>query len=102
MFDIGSAVILGLVLMGLIDVARTLVEGPNKSRIQVAVVIVVCAVTVLLVAASDFAHEQVVLNRPLDSLNFASQMVIVVLLIGLASAAWKGIKAVSNIGQNAP
>lgn len=100
MFDIGSAVVLGLVLMGLVALAKTLIDGPGRDRIIVLVCFVVAFIAVMLVAASDFAHEQVVLDRTLDSLNFWSQLVIVVLLTGLASAAWQGIKAVSRVGSS--
>lgn len=102
MFDIGSAVVLGLVLMGLVAMARALVLGPNADRLKVVICLVVSVVAVLLVAASDFAHEQVVLDRALDTLNFWSQMVVALLLAGIASASWQGVKAVRSIGQNYP
>lgn len=98
MFDLTNAVILGLVLVGLIAIARTLLFGTNRERVIVVACVIVSFITVMLVAASDFAHEQVVLNRPLDSMNFGSQLVIVVLLVGLASALWQGYKALSHVG----
>lgn len=102
MFDTGSAVVLGLVVLGLVQMAKKLIEGTNKERVTVAVCLVVAVVTVLLVAASDFAAEQVVLDRSLESLNFASQMVVALLLAGSAVSLYTiGVKAVSNIGQNA-
>lgn len=100
MFDISSAVILGLVVLGLIAIAKTLYEGSARDRIIVAICFLVSLVTVVLVAASDFASEQVVLDRPLSTLNFGSQLVVVILLTGTASAAYEGLKAVKNIGEN--
>jgi hypothetical protein len=91
--------VLGLVLLGLVALAKTLLDGPNRDRLIVLICFVVALIAVLLVAASDFAHENVVLDRPLDSLNFWSQMVIVILATGLASAGWQGIKAVSRVGS---
>lgn len=102
MFDIGSAVVLGLVLTGLVSLTHTLVVGPNGDRVKVAICLAVSIVAVQLVAASDFAAEQVVLNRHLNALNFWSQMVIALLLSGIASGIWLGLKSVSNIGQPMP
>lgn len=100
MFDLESALILGLVVLGLVSQVRSVVYGDKSDRISVAACFAVSLVAVLLVAASDFAHEQVVLDRPLDSLNFWSQLVIVVLVAGIASAAWQAYKKVGNVGQN--
>lgn len=101
MFDIGSAIVLGLVLTGLVTLVHSVVVGDNAERLKVAICVVVSVVTVLLVAASDFAKDQVVLDRPLASLNFASQLVVALLLAGIASGIWQGLKAVSNVGENA-
>jgi len=100
MFDIGSAVVLGLVLTGLVTMVHTLVVGPGPARVKVLVCLGVAVVVVLLVAASDFAHQQVVLDRSLDTLNFWSQLVVAILLAGLASVAWEGLRAVKNVGSN--
>lgn len=103
MFDLGSAVVLGLVVMGLVTMVHTLVYGPGPDRVKVVSCLVVAFIAVQVVAASDFANEQVVLNRKLDSLNFWSQMVIVLLVAGVASAVWNiGVKAISNIGTPMP
>lgn len=100
MFDVGSAVILGLVAVGFVSLLKALVWGSTYDRL-VAIICVVAAVgAVLLVSASDFASEQVVLNRSLDSLNFGSQLIVALLLSGLASGTWQAYKSVRNIGQN--
>ncbi len=100
MFDIGSAVVLGLVLTGLVVLVRSLIYGTNSDRIMVLSCLAVAVVAVQLVAASDFAGEQVVLDRALNSMNFASQLVVSLLLAGIAATAWQGLKAVRNIGEN--
>lgn len=102
MFDLTSAAVVAFLLFGLVEAVKNLLWGTNKERVIVAAAFVVSLVTIVLVAASDFAHEQVVLDRPLDSLNFASQLVIALLAMGLAAAAFKGVQAVRNIGENQP
>lgn len=99
MFDLTSAVVLGLIVMGLIALAKTLVDGPNRDRLIVGVCFAISFVSVMLIAASDFAHESVVLKRELDTMNFWSQLVVVVLTTGIATGIWKGVKAITNIGE---
>lgn len=101
--DLGSAVVVGLVLTGLVALARSLIEGPtNKDRLTVVVCLALGIGTVLLVGASDFASEQVLLDKPLDTLNVWSQILLGVLLAGVASTLWQAVKAVSNVGENQP
>lgn len=97
--DLGSAVVLGLVLIGLTQLVMS-VLNPTK-RLVAIVSLVVAIAAVQLVAASDFASTEIVLDRALNSMNFASQLVISLLAAGVASGVWQiGAKAVSNIGQN--
>jgi hypothetical protein len=98
--DLGQAVVLGLVLVGLTQLVMTLVKGPNDARIVAVVALGVALVAVQLVAASDFAAEQIVLDRPLNSMNFASQLVVSLLAAGIASGVWQGYVALKNVGQN--
>jgi hypothetical protein len=100
MLDLSSAVVLGFVLTGLIALGKTLYDGPNRDRVIVGICFIVSFTTVMLIAASDFAHESVILKIPLDSMNFWSQMVIVLLATGLASAIWKGYKAINGIASS--
>lgn len=102
MLDLSSAVVLVGVIVGLVSLTRSAVFGTAKDRLTVGLVLVISIVAVLLVAASDFASEQVVINRPLDSLSFLSQIVVAILLAGGGSALWEGLKAVKNVGENAP
>lgn len=99
MFDIGSAVVLGLVLTGLVTLAHTLIKGDNDSKVAAGICLVVSIIAVQLVAASDFASEQVVLDRALNDLNFWSQLVVSLLLAGVAAGVWTGFKAVSRVGS---
>src|SRR5262245_43144881 len=98
--DLTSAVILGAVVLGLVSMARTALNGATKDRLTVVIVLVVSIVAVLLVAASDFGSTQVILSRSLDKMNFWSQLVVGVLLAGLGSGGWEALRAVKNIGDN--
>lgn len=102
MFDLSSAVVVGLVLTGLVSLVRTIVQGPNPRRITAATCFLVSLATIILVSASDFAHDQVILKQPLDRLNVASQIVVAILAAGIASAVWEGYTAAKNIGENQP
>lgn len=100
MLDLGSAAVVGLVVLGLVALARSLIYGTNQDRVIAGVSLVVGIGAVLLVGASDFAHEQVLLDRPLDTLNGWSQVLLGVLVGGVASAGWQGVKAIRNVGEN--
>ena len=100
-FDLGRAIVLGLVLIGLTQLILTLWDGPWQKRKVAIIALAASLLAVQLVAASDFASEQILLDRPLNTLNFASQLVISLLAAGTASGVWQiGSKAVKNIGQN--
>lgn len=59
--------------------------------------------SVFLLAESDWAHEQVVFGIPLDAVNNYSKVVAgVVLGLGGAGIADKGINTIANIGENQP
>jgi hypothetical protein len=98
--DLSSAVIVGLVVIGLVALARSLIYGTMQDRVVAVVCLVLGVGTVWLVGASDFASEQVILNKPLDSMNFWSQLLVGILVGGIASAGWQGYKSVRNVGQN--
>jgi hypothetical protein len=100
--DLGSAAILGAVVVGLVALARSLIFGVNRDRIIAGTCLAIGIGATWLVGASDFASEQVVLDKPLDQLNFWSQMLVGVLVAGVASAGWQGYKAIANVGENQP
>lgn len=96
--DLASAAILAGVIVGLVTLANSIVFGTAKQRVVGIVVVIISFVAVMLVAQSDFGHTQVVLSKPLDTMNFYSQLVVVVMLAGGASVLWEGFKRVSDIG----
>ena len=100
--ELTGLVVVGAAILGLVSIARTMVEGTNRERVTAALCLVIAIGAVMLVGASDFAETEVVLDKPLNALNGASQVLLGVLLAGTASAAWQGLKAVRNIGENAP
>lgn len=98
--ELTGLVVVGAAILGLVTLARTLVEGPtNKDRLVAVLCLVIAVVAVVLVGASDFAEQEIVLDRPLNSLNGASQALLGILLAGTASAAWTGLKALSLVGS---
>lgn len=66
----------------------------------VAMSVLWSAVTVVLVAGSDFAAEQVIAGRPLDALNGASQALVAIQVAGLTVLGATVLTQVGNIGQN--
>jgi hypothetical protein len=98
--DVGSAVILGLTLTGLVSLAYSLVTGTTQDRVKAALCLVIGIGVTLLVGASDFASQQIVLDRSLASMNIWSQIVVGILLAGIASGVWQGYAAVKNVGEN--
>ena len=76
MFDFGNAAVLGLVLVGLVSLAKSLIYGTTESRIVALTCLLIAFVGVQLVAASDFARQQVLLDVPLNAMNFWSQLVV--------------------------
>ena len=58
------------------------------------------AVTVVLVAQSDFAAEQVIAGKALDVLNGASQALVAIQVAGLTVLGATLLTQIGNIGQN--
>lgn len=100
--DFGNATMLMAALAGLTQLAKTAWKGTKEQRITVALVVVLSILAVFLLAASVWAHEQVLGGHPLDSLDFGSKLVVALFLSGAASALWEGYSALKNIGSNQP
>ncbi len=96
--DFAHAGLLALLIFVLVAAVDKVVALPPAVKIPLAFALGI--LVVVLVAASDFSHEQVVMNRPLDTLNGASQVVVGLLLGALATGIDQGLKAVRNIGEN--
>lgn len=97
---LGGALVLGLVLTGVVKLVHDAVFGDTIARLKVAICVIVAVVVVLLISASDFASETVILKKSLASLNVWSQLVIALLVAGVASTIWQTLGAVRNVGEN--
>lgn len=97
-FNLAGAAILAATLVGLVSLAKTFAFGTQRERVTAGIVLAVSVVAVFLVAASDFAHTQTVLDRPLDQMNVWSQLVVAVLVAGLGAGGWETLKKVADIG----
>lgn len=96
--DFAQAGLLALLIFVLVAALDHVVTLPPAVKIPLAFVLGI--LVVVLVAASDFGHEQVVMDKPLDTLNGASQVVVGLLLGALATGIDQGLKAIKNVGQN--
>lgn len=97
---LAGAVVLGLLVTGLVKLANDLIEGDAKTRRRAGVCIGIGQLGTQLVAHSDFAAGEKVLGRTLDTMNLGSQVVVGVLVAGLAVAAWLALDALRNVGEN--
>lgn len=100
--QLASAVVLGLVVLGLVSEAKKLIYGTKHEKVVVVLAFVISTIAVFLVGASVWAHKQVLLGEHLDTLDVASKFVVVVVVWGIAGVSWEGLGALKNIGQNQP
>lgn len=98
--DTGQAVLLGIVLLGLIQEVKTLVWGSNKDRATVAIVNGCALAATFLVAETVWGNEQIIGGQQLGLLDWASKLVVALVLGGVAAGGWETITSVRNIGQN--
>ena len=98
--DFGQAAILITVVVGLVALAKALVWGDTKQRITTGIVIVASLLTTFLVAESAWGNTQIIGGEALGNLDWASKVLIGVLLAGGGSTLWEGFTTLKNIGQN--
>lgn len=100
--NFANAALLIAMVFGLTALVKKLIYGTQAERVVIGVVFGVALVCVFLMRQSVWAKEQVIGDHPLDKLDWASCLVIVVFLAGVAAAGWEALGAVKNIGQNQP
>lgn len=98
--DIGNAVLLGAMVLGLVALMKKLIYGTKEERIVVGVVFIAALISVFLLRQSVWASEQIVDGHKLSELDAWSCVVVVVMIASLASSGWEGLTALKNIGQN--
>lgn len=100
--DFGQAAILTFVFLGLVSEAKSLVWGTNKERITIGIVNVVAIIVVFLVAESAWGEFQVIGDQKLGLLDWASKLLVAIVLAGSASGLWQGFTAIKNVGVPMP
>ena len=106
--DFTNATVLLVAVYGVIELVKALYPGyqalpASKSKpVTVLIALVSAQAMIFLVAATVWAHEQVIGNHPLDKLNVASKILAGIMLAGAASGVSQFLGAVKNIGQNVP
>lgn len=100
--NLGEATFLVAVITGMVTLARSFVFGTSRERVVGGIVLAIAIGSVFLVSASDWAHEQIVVGKPLDEVSVASRFCIAFVLAGGASTLWQVLGAVRNIGENQP
>jgi hypothetical protein len=95
-----NAVFLVLVVLGVVELLKTLLPTGFSSKLTVVLVVLVGIAAVFLVGGTVWAHEQVLGGHALDTLGVWDKIVIGLILGGGAA----GLKTfgfwISNIGQN--
>lgn len=97
--DLSGAAVLIAVTLGLTQMVKTSFPAiPNRAVPLVAIVVGVVAT--VITANSDWGDSQKIGDKVLSSLNGFSLAVVAVAVAALSAAAYTGLKAVANIGQN--
>lgn len=100
--DLSQALLPGLLVFAIVAGIDAAMGHDLKSAIKVPLSFLLGIAFVFVVSLSDFGHDQLVQNRPLDLLNGWS-LLIVGLLVGAAAVGIdQAIKVGKNIGQNQP
>lgn len=97
--DFGNALLLVVGTLGLIQLLKTLVEGPNSSRIKALEALVAAYAIVFLVGSSFWAKSQVIGNVALDKMSGWDKVTVALFLAGAAAGLFTGLKALGNIGS---
>jgi hypothetical protein len=98
--DFGQAALLVFVLLGVIAEVKSLVWGSNKERITIAIVNASAIAVVFLVAETKWGDTQIIGGQNLGLLDWASKLLIAIVLGGGASGLWQGFDTLKNVGQN--
>jgi TRAP-type uncharacterized transport system fused permease subunit len=99
--DFAQAGLLALLVFVLVEFVKRLVPAvKDNSTATVITVILAGQATVWLVGTTVWAHEQVIGNHTLDTLNSGSKIVAGIILAAMAVGINVGLDAIRNIGQN--
>lgn len=106
--DLGKSALLIAAVYGLTELVKAI--GPASwyantnqkinARATAATAVVVGQAATFLVAASVWAHSQVLNGKALDNLNVASKVLVGVFVAAAAAFGDRALNAVKNVGQN--
>src|SRR5215471_14246100 len=102
--DLANAALLIAAVYGIIELAKALLptRWVADGRVVVLLVLGVSFAATFLVAATTWAHTQVIGGQPLDLMSTADKVLVAVFVAGAASLANRGLGAITNIGQIKP
>lgn len=78
------------------------VNAKVAARAAAITALVVGEASTFLVAATVWAHAQIISGHSLDNLNVASKVLVGLFVAGAAAFGQRALSAVNNIGDNQP
>ena len=97
--DLSGAAVLIAVTLGLTQMVKKSFPSIH-ARLVPAIAIVVGVIATVVTANSDWGDSQKIGDKVLSSLNGWSLAVVAVAVAALSAAAYTGLKAIANVGQN--
>jgi len=98
--NLANAALLIAAVYGVCELLKSLLPASwaNNSRIVTAIVVAVSFAATFLIAATTWAHTQVIGDTPLDVMSVADKVLVSVFVAGAAALTNRGIGAVRDIG----
>lgn len=97
--DFAKAAMLTAAVLGIVTLAQVLL-GVRSRRATAWTVLLASFGATFALRYSAWAHEQVIGGKPLDEMSVGSLVVVSLFLAGVETAAYLGVDAVRNIGEN--
>ena len=98
--DLSQALLPGVLVFAIIAAIDQATGQTLKSALKVPLAFILGIAFVFAVSLSDFGHEQLVQDKPLDVLNGWSLLIVGLLVGAVAVGIDQTIKVGKNIGQN--
>jgi len=97
--NFANAALLIASVYGVTELVKSLLgKWGTDSRVVVAIAIVVSFAATFVIAATTWAHTQVIGDTPLDVMSVADKVLVSVFVAGAAALTNRGIGAVRDIG----
>lgn len=106
--DLSKAALLIAAVLGITEFTKAIgpanwfnsVNGKVNSRAAAITALVVGQTATFLVAATVWAHAEVLNGHPLDQINVASKVLVGLFVAGAAAFGDRVLNAVKNVGAN--